>query len=104
MRAIEGDLAGDIGVDGADALIGFVEASVATDAAELARCRDTVRNELGDAILVDAAAVAAAFQMMNRLANATGTPLDDNLVDMTAGARAELQLDNYTSAPNGGHQ
>lgn len=65
----------------------------------LAEARDVVAAQLGAEVLVDAAGVASAFQMMNRLANATGTPLDTDLVDMTAGVRADLELDRYRSAP-----
>ncbi len=48
----------------------FVEAG-------LARARDILKTSGGDAVLVDAAGVAANFQRMVRIADATGIPIDN---------------------------
>ena len=52
---------------------------------------------VGEPGLVDAAAVCANFNMMVRVADGTGTPLDTGSVDMSAGLRDDLGLDDLTS-------
>jgi len=91
-------------VPGGEELLRFVEAVDHGGQDVLKATRDAVIEALGVEVMVDAAAVAAVFQMMNRVANATGTPLDDGIVDLTASVRTELELD-YLSATDqpGGH-
>lgn len=48
--------------------------------------------------MVDAAAEAANFEMMTRLADGTGTPLDEMSVDPSAPLRRDLDLDDLASA------
>ncbi|MCZ7534529.1 MAG: hypothetical protein M5T61_00375 [Acidimicrobiia bacterium] len=45
--------------------------------------------------MVDAAAVCANFQMMTRIADATGTPLDEFSVEPSAELRSELGIDSF---------
>ncbi|MGB5760068.1 MAG: alkylhydroperoxidase-related (seleno)protein, partial [Acidimicrobiales bacterium] len=57
--------------------------------------------------LVDAAAVCANFNMMVRIADGTGTPLDAGSVPMSQQLRGELGLDELSSRrlppqPDGG--
>ena len=78
-------------------LLRFIEAVATGDRETLNAARIAVVEALGAEVMVDAAAVAAVFQMMNRVANATGTPLDDGIVDLTASVRKELKLE-YLSA------
>src|SRR5260221_462602 len=52
----------------------FVEAVVARDAQRTARVRARLRSGLGEAGLVDAAAITAAFHGFVRIADATGIP------------------------------
>lgn len=66
----------DEGVDiaqGAE-LIEFAEAVVGRDAQRMAPVRERVRQALGEAGLVDAAAIVAAFHGFVRIADATGIP------------------------------
>lgn len=65
---------------------------------ELAGTRADVATELGDAGLVDAAAICANFTMMVRIADGTGTPLDEGTRDMSTEFRTELGLDDLTSS------
>lgn len=80
-----------------DELLRFTEASVSPDQDALVEARTRLVGAVGVDAMIDAAAVASLFQMTNRVANATGTPLDDQLVELTADVRAELDLD-YLSA------
>jgi len=55
-------------------LVEFVEAVVVRDAQRTARARAKLRSDLGEAGLVDAAAITAAFHGFVRIADATGIP------------------------------
>ncbi|MGI9612071.1 MAG: hypothetical protein ACR2QO_04125 [Acidimicrobiales bacterium] len=59
--------------------------------------RSAVVDAVGDAGMVDAAAICANFNMMVRIADGTGTPLDAGTVDPSADLRAKLGLDDLTS-------
>ena len=100
VRAVEGSQHGGGEVPGGDELLRFTEASCGNDPDVLDEARTRLTGAVGVEAMIDGAAVAGAFQMMNRVANATGTPLDDQLVGITAGVRAELDL-NYLSTPEG---
>ena len=55
---------------------------------------------LGPEQLVDAAGVAATFNMMDRIADSTGIPLDGPIDFMTVDMRTEIGLDQFPSAAN----
>ncbi len=61
----------DSGLAGGAALVAFTDAAV-TGSGGLAIARTRLRNELGAEALVDAAGVVGTFEMMNRVADATG--------------------------------
>ena len=69
-----------VGVPHADALIALADAATLPDGAEgegaRARARARLSAAMGPRAMVDAAAVAANFEMMTRLADATGALLD----------------------------
>ena len=81
-------------------LSAFAEAVLGTDDAQLDSARNAVVEALGPAALVDAAAVIAAFMQMDRIADATGIPLDDFVVDATNDFREDLGLHTLGSARN----
>ena len=54
--------------------------------------------QLGPEKYVDAVAVATAFNSLDRIANATGIPIEHSKVDMSKDVRAELGLDELASA------
>jgi hypothetical protein len=66
-----------VDLDHAPLLLDFAIAatSPAGDSNRLARIRERVTDTLGEATMVDAAAVIANFEMMTRLAEATGAVL-----------------------------
>lgn len=86
------------GVPFARELADLVAAIVDLDAEAAAGARATVRDRLGDGALVDAVAVVANFEMMTRIADGTGTPLDKGTIEPTEAIRADLDIDEFTSA------
>ncbi len=101
MRAItEGREAGDSGVAHGDALLAFAEAAVAGDEQALSRARVAVRERLGPDELVDAAAVVANFERMDRIADSTGIALDTPLELATGELRERLGVGCFASATN----
>ena len=65
---------GEVGVPYADALMRFADAAAGldSDGAEMDEARDALASQAGQAMMIDAAAVAANFHMMTRLADGTG--------------------------------
>jgi hypothetical protein len=87
--------AGDSGIPHAALLIEFAEALLGDDDPRLARSRAAVGEAMGAAALVDAAGIAGFFNAIDRVADATGTPLDDKTLADTAGLRAELGINEF---------
>ena len=73
---------------------------VALAEAELAEARAQALAALGPESFVAAAAVASNFERMDRIADATGIPLDAPLDAISADMRAELGIDAFGSAAN----
>ena len=80
--------AGDVGLPHGGALLRFASACGGTDDAELAVAAAALVAEADEAFMVDAAAVAANFEMMTRLADGTGAVLTDERLE-----RAALQIE-----------
>lgn len=95
LTAIVDDGAGDGGVPHGGLLTGFAEAALGDDDALLNDTRRRVRDALGDAALVDAAAVIANYSALDRVADATGIPLEPAKESGTADLRAELGIDAW---------
>ena len=57
---------------------------------------------MGDAEVVDAAAVIANFQRMVRIADGTGIPIDGPLDVLSADLRHELGINEFSSAEGRG--
>ena len=92
--------AGRSGVPHERELLALAEAVVEGGERELASARAAALAALGPEGFVAAAAVAGQFECMDRIADATGTPLDPPLAALSAGMRAELGLDAFPSAAN----
>ena len=105
VGAVGGSDRGDGGVADGALLARFAEAvhaagrpgSSGEAADDLASARTDVEAAVGPAGLVDAAAVCANFNMMVRIADGTGTPLDAGTVDVSTDLRSELDLDHLAS-------
>jgi len=84
----------------ASELAGFAEAVAERDTAKINRTRDELVAVTGEVVMVDAAAVAANFQRMVRIADSMGIPIDEKNVEVGAGIREELDLSRFASAQN----
>ena len=76
VRGVTAGFDDDVAIPHAAALVEFTEAVVQRDAARITAARALLHRLLGDAGLVDAAAVAAAFHGFVRIADAIGIPYD----------------------------
>lgn len=74
VRGVTQGFDADVAIPHAAALVEFTEAVVLRDAARTGIAREAVRSALGEAGLVDAAAVVAAFHGFVRIADAIGIP------------------------------
>ena len=88
------------GIAGAEQLTAFAEAAMGDDVGAIRDTRDALADALGTPATVDAAAVIANFQRMVRIADATGIPLDEPVLMMSQGIRAELGINDYAAAAN----
>lgn len=84
------------GVPQGELLVRFVDASYA-DADALAMASDEIVDRIGAEALVDVAAVVANFHMMTRIADGTGTPIDDGSAAMSRQLTADLGIDGFVS-------
>lgn len=73
----------------------LAEAVLRGSEADVAAVRSALRTALGDAGLVDALAVVAAFNAIDRVADATGIPLDKGTDKATGELRAGLGIDAF---------
>ncbi len=89
---------GDGGIPHGGLLIEFAEAVIGSDDARLSRAREQLLQALGPAALVDAAGVVATFNAIDRVADATGTPIDEQRIEASAETRTQLGIDRYPSA------
>ena len=78
-------------------LIAFAEAVLGTNDAVLRSARAALRDRMGDAALVDAAATVASYNSVVKVADATGIPLDTETAEATADLREDLGIGTYTS-------
>ena len=76
----------------------FVAAVVGDDPDRADAARATIVDQLGPDWLIDTAAVVANFEMMTRLADATGACLTPGRIEAAASIRAQLGLDAFPSA------
>ena len=81
-------------------LIEFTDHLVGLDTDKLADSRQKIIDTLGYTVLVEAAATVATFSLLDRIANATGIPLETEMVKMSADFRESLGINNYYSAGN----
>jgi len=63
--------------------------------ANAAAARDVLRKQIGDAALIDAAAVIAGFDAITRVADGSGIPLEPSKAEASADWRARLGIDDY---------
>ena len=86
-----------VGLAHGDALLRFASACGGTDDGELARVRAALIAETDEAFMVDAAAVAANFEMMTRLADGTGAAMPEERLQRSAEAIETMGAANLVS-------
>ena len=84
-------------VSGGHVLNEFAEAIMTRNEIMTANLRDKVVVELGESAMVDAAAVIAAFNLVARLADATGLPLEDYKEEASVELRKHLGLNEFAA-------
>jgi hypothetical protein len=84
-----------VGVTGAADLMAFADAAVRHDPSGIARSRTSLVGSLGEAAMLDAAAVIGGFDGITRIADATGIPLEPAKAEQTADFRAALGIDRF---------
>ena len=95
MRAVTGAAAEGGGVPHGAGLLGLAESTLGSDEDALSQSRDAVLRALGPAALVDAAAVIGLFNAIDRVADATGIPLEPGRRAASIELRAGLGLDRF---------
>ena len=95
-RAIT-DPAVDPGIPAGTALLAFTDAALIGGPLEAARAN--LLEAVGPTGLVDTAGVIGNFEMMNRIANATGMPVGKGTLKRTAAWRTVLGLDRFDPSP-----
>jgi alkylhydroperoxidase family enzyme len=95
LNAVTGAAVEDVGVPHGRSLMRFAEAVLDEDDAVLSRARTELLRALGPEGLVDAAAVVGLFNAIDRVADATGIPLEAEKAQASADFRAALGLDRF---------
>src|SRR3954452_14135479 len=92
---------GDAGLPHGSALLVFASACGGSDEDELVAARSALVAETDVAFMVDAAAVAANFEMMTRLADGTGARLTEQRLEQASAQVALLGTGNLISRRSG---
>jgi DNA-binding phage protein len=101
LKLVNGDKTASAGdIRHGHALMNFAEAIASRDEEALASARNALLEEAGAEVLVDAAAVAANFQRMVRIADSTGIPLDQTSAALSYAVAKDLDLQRFESAKN----
>jgi DNA-binding phage protein len=86
-----------VGIDHDGPLVRFATACAERDDAALAAARQALIDDTDEAFMVDAAGVAANFEMMTRLADATGATMPPERVERAAATIGALGIAHLTS-------
>ena len=103
LSAVLGESGDDSGIPNAGVLIELAEAVLGRDETRLMAARKAVETTISGAALADAAGVAALFNAIDRVADSTGIPLEDDKAAMTADDRARLGIDRFGQVPAEGN-
>jgi hypothetical protein len=101
IQGINGDRnAAALGVEHGAELMAFAEAVAGGDSTQLQSARESLLTGAGEAVLVDAAGVAANFQRMVRIADSIGIPIDDMTSELGNQVREELGIHRFLTGQN----
>lgn len=92
---------GETGVAEGGLLIEFGEAVLGDDDDRLAVARAALVDALGGAALADAAGIVGLFNAIDRVADATGAPLEDWKAAQTESMRDDLGINRFDEAKAG---
>jgi hypothetical protein len=98
LEAVTGAACDGGGVEHGRQLVAFAEAVLGENDSALLRARDALVAELGSAGLVDAAGVVGLFNAIDRVADATGIPLEPEKAAASADFRTALDLNRFVVA------
>ena len=98
VAAVRSAVPAGSGVEHGADLLAFTDAVMRGEAATAERAR--LRAVLSPDAFVDVAAVIGSFNVVDRIADATGIPLDDVMIAMSAEVRRQLDLGAFASAAN----
>ena len=88
-----------IGVPGGNTLLLFVDAAMGRPGHSLTVSHSAIIRELGPEALVDAAAVFGNFEMMNRIAEGTGIPITNQMLEREQQLVTDLDLHSLMKEP-----
>ena len=88
---------GDGGISHGQALMAFAEATLGDGNRALGDARRSLLEVLGPTALVDAAAVVGLFNAIDRVADATGTPLEVWKAEASSDFRSAIGIDDFMS-------
>ena len=97
MLSVNEGATDNFGLAQGDLMNAFAEGVVNRDPAQTEAARNGIVDELGEAAMVDAAAVIAAFNAYPRAADSTGIPIEEFKIEPSADLRRELGLDDLPS-------
>jgi hypothetical protein len=100
LNLVNGGERADGGVAHGARLVAFTEAVMRDDETAMRRERAALRAVLSPESLVDVAATIGAFNVVDRIADATGIGLDAMLEEMSVDVRRELNLARFASSAN----
>ena len=98
LNAVTGAARDDGGVPHGRLLVSFAEAVLGEDEEALAGARAALSEAISPAGLVDAAAVVGLFNAIDRVADATGIPLEAERAEVSADLRAARGVDRFDVA------
>ncbi len=88
------------GIPNAQILVDFAEAAIGGDPARLDAARAAVIAEMGREALCDTAGVAAMFNAVDRVADASGIPVENGTAHVTDTLREELGINQFGVIPD----
>ena len=100
LSTVNGATPAASGVEHAAELLAFTEAAMRLDGAGLLAARAALRAVLSPEAYVDTCAILCAFNVVDRIADATGIPLDGTMAAMSGDVRKELGLARFASSAN----
>jgi hypothetical protein len=97
---VHGQGTGDGGVEHGARLVAFTEAVMGDDDRALTRARADLQGVLPPPAFTDVCAVIGMFNVVDRIADAIGIPLDEPLAAMSGEVRGALGLERFPSSAN----